>query len=96
MQDCQLLDETNGSFVTARLPEANYPFVFTTSSRFLSRKDIVLVLVGRRTSCLSLLRIRLTYIGGKSYERKGKKSVRNLFVSLFRPAGRQKSFDDCQ
>ena len=52
-------------------PQANYPFVFTSNWRFLRRKDIVLVLVGRRTSCLSLLRIRLTYIGGKSYEREG-------------------------
>ena len=57
-------------------PQANYRFAFTSSWRFLRRKDIVLVLVGRRrTSCLSLLKIRLTYIGGKSYEESGGRNL---------------------
>ena len=60
-----------GRFFPVAPHQLYHRFVLMSSSTCLRRKDIVPDLVRRRTSCLSLLRIRLTYIGGKSYEREG-------------------------
>lgn len=55
-----------GRFFPVAPHQLYHRFVLMSSSTCLRRKDIVPDLVRRRTSCLSLLRIRLTYIGGKS------------------------------